>query len=165
MSVQKAMLAAGDFRATEHAFRQVPGVVATQVGYIGGHTRNPTYAEVQTDTTGHAEAIEVMYDTDVVSYETLLEAFWSCHDPTQLNRQGVHVGSEYRSAVFTGSPEQKATAERARKAVAKAGRFTRPIMTEIVQAGEFFPAEDEYQEDYAKQGVKNPGPEGGLARG
>lgn len=158
-ALRKATFAAGDFHAAEHALRQVPGVVATRVGYAGGHTRNPTHEEVQTDTTGHAEVVEVSYDPEVVSYDTLLEAFFACHDPTQLNRQGVHVGSQYRSAIFAHSPEQKAAAERARKVLAKSGRYSRPLMTEIVQAGEFFAAADEHQQYFAKRGVKNPGPE------
>jgi len=159
MALQKATFGAGDFHAAEHALGKIPGVVSTRVGYTGGHTRNPTHDEVQTDTTGHAEAVEVTYDSDAVSYETLLDAFWACHDPTQLNRQGVHVGSQYRSAIFAHTPEQKAAAERARKVLAKSGRVTRPVMTEIVQAGEFFPATDEHQQYFAKRGVRNPGPE------
>lgn len=159
MALRRATFAAGDFHAAEHAFGQVPGVVSTRVGYTGGHAPDPSHEDVQTDATGHAEAVEVTYDADAIGYEALLDAFWACHDPTQLNRQGAHVGSRYRSAIFAHSPEQKAAAALARKVLAKSGRYTRPVMTEIVQAGDFFPAAAEHQQYFTRRGVKNPGPE------
>jgi peptide-methionine (S)-S-oxide reductase len=149
---EKATFAAGCFWGVEAAFRRVPGVVETQVGYTGGHTDHPTYEEVCTDRTGHAEAVEVTYDPGRVSFADLLRVFWEIHDPTTPNRQGPDVGSQYRSAVFTHSPEQQRTAEESRAALDRSGRFRRPVVTEIVPAGTFWRAEEYHQRYLEKHG-------------
>ena len=148
----KATFAAGCFLGVEETFRQTPGVTSTSVGYIGGHKPEPTYKEVCTDRTGHAEAVEVEYDPAKVSYQDLLNVFWENHDPTTLNRQGPDVGTQYRSAIFYHSDEQKAEAEASRAALDKSGRFRRPIVTEIVAAPVFYPAEEYHQQYLAKRG-------------
>lgn len=147
-----ATFAAGCFWGVEETFRQTPGVISTRVGYIGGHKPQPTYKEVCTDRTGHAEAVEVDYDPAKVAYQDLLKIFWENHDPTTLNRQGPDVGSQYRSAIFYHSDEQKAEAEASRAEMDKSGKFRRPIVTEIVAAPEFFEAEDYHQQYLAKRG-------------
>ncbi len=149
---EKATFAAGCFWGVEAAFLGVAGVVETQVGYTGGHTASPTYDQVCTDRTGHAEAVEVTYDPDRVSYRDLLRVFWEIHDPTTPNRQGPDVGSQYRSAIFTHSDEQKRLAEEARAALDRSGRFRRPIVTEIVPAETFWRAEEYHQRYLEKQG-------------
>ena len=147
---QKATFAAGCFWGVESAFRAIPGVTATRVGYTGGHTDSPSYYDVCSGTTGHAEAVEVEFDPEQVSYEQLLDLFWRSHNPTQGNRQGPDVGSQYRSAVYFHSPgqEEAAVASRARVQT----RLSNPITTEIVPAGEFFAAEDYHQQYFEKQG-------------
>src|SRR5580658_6549734 len=142
----KAIFAAGCFWGVEAEFRKVKGVKATAVGYTGGRTEDPTYHEVCTDTTGHAEAVEVEFDPSEVSYEQLLDVFWANHDPTQLNRQGPDWGKQYRSAIYFFTPEQEAAAKASRDALAKSGKFSRPIVTEIVPASEFWKAEDYHQQ-------------------
>ena len=155
---EKATFAAGCFWGVEAAFREVKGVVATQVGYTGGQTKNPTYEEVCSGKTGHAEAVEVIFDADTVSYQELLDLFWSIHDPTELNRQGPDYGTNYRSAIFYHSDEQNALAEESRKKLAESGRYgRRPIVTGIVPAAPFYPAEDYHQQFYEKQGKKSAG--------
>ena len=151
MATEKATLAAGCFWQVEVEFRNTPGVVAAQVGYSGGRTENPSYQDVCTGRTGHAEAVEVDFDPERISYEELLETFWRLHDPTQLNRQGPDVGSQYRSAIFFHSPEQEraATASRDRAQ----SRFRRPVVTEITPAGPFYPAEDYHQRYLEKRGL------------
>jgi peptide-methionine (S)-S-oxide reductase len=134
---EKATFAAGCFWGVEAAFRQIPGVLATAVGYVGGRTNNPTYEEVCTDETGHAEAVEVEYDPSRVTYDQLLDVFWQEHDPTQLNRQGPDVGTQYRSAVFFHTTAQQAAALATKEAVEKSGRYRRPIVTEILPAAQF----------------------------
>jgi peptide-methionine (S)-S-oxide reductase len=135
----------------EHALRRVPGVTAARSGYAGGHVERPTYQQVCTDRTGHAEAVEVEFDPTKVSYDDVLEAFWSLHDPTQMNRQGPDVGTQYRSAIFVHSDEQEIAA---RRSLARAqSRFRRPIATQIVPAEEFWPAEEYHQRYYEKMGV------------
>jgi peptide-methionine (S)-S-oxide reductase len=151
--MEKATFAAGCFWGVEAAFRNVEGVTATAVGYTGGTTENPTYEQVCTDRTGHAEAVEVEYDPRRVSYDKLLEVFWGEHDPTQKNRQGPDVGTQYRTAIFTHSPEQKAAAEASRDALSKSGKFSRPIVTEIVPAVRFWPAEEYHQRYLEKRGL------------
>jgi peptide-methionine (S)-S-oxide reductase len=149
---QIATFAAGCFWGVEADFRDMPGVLDAEVGYAGGSTQNPSYRDVCTGRTGHAEAVRVTFDADVVSYDTLLDAFWSLHDPTQLNRQGPDVGTQYRSAVFYEDEAQRTAAE-ASKARAQT-RFSRPIATEIRPAGAFFRAEDYHQRYLEKQGLR-----------
>jgi peptide-methionine (S)-S-oxide reductase len=149
---EKATFAAGCFWGVEAAFRGVEGVVSTSVGYTGGTTEDPTYEEVCTDRTGHAEAVEVIYDPEVVSYEELLDFFWSIHDPTTKNRQGPDVGSQYRSAIFYHDSEQEAAAWARKGRLQRSGIYSREIVTEIVAASEFYPAEDYHQRYFEKQG-------------
>lgn len=151
----KATFAAGCFWGVEDAFRQVKGVTSTTVGYIGGTTRNPTYKEVCTDRTGHAEAVEVEFDPSQVSYRELLALFFQSHDPTTLNRQGPDFGTQYRSAIFFHDAEQEKEAREAKAALEKAGIFKRPIVTEIVAAPEFYRAEDYHQQYFEKQGIRS----------
>src|SRR5713226_7030383 len=148
----KATFAAGCFWGVEAAFRQVDGVTATRVGYTGGKLENPTYKDVCTDRTGHAEAIEVDYDPAKVSYDELLNIFWENHDPTQLNRQGADFGTQYRSAIFYHSPEQEKTARQIMAEIHTAGIWGRPIVTEVAPLHAFYRAE-EYHQDYFR---KNP---------
>lgn len=148
----KATFAAGCFWGVEEAFRQVEGVVATCVGYTGGHVANPTYKQVCTDATGHAEAVEVLFDPRKVTYEQLLDVFWANHDPTTPNRQGPDVGSQYRSAIFYHREAQKDTAVTSKKRLEASGRFRRPIVTEITPATTFYRAEDYHQQYIARGG-------------
>ncbi len=150
--MEKATFSAGCFWGVEAAFRRVPGVVATEVGYTGGSTPNPSYEQVCTDRTGHAEAVEVTYDPERVSYEDLLEVFWRSHDPTTRNRQGPDVGSQYRSAIFVESPEQEAAARASKEEVQRALRGGKQVVTEIVPAGEFWRAEEYHQRYLEKRG-------------
>ena len=150
--MEQATFAAGCFWGVEATFRQVEGVIDTAVGYTGGHTESPTYEEVCTDGTSHAEAVLVEFDPDVVTYEQLLGVFWQCHDPTQVNRQGPDTGSQYRSVVFTRTPEQKAAAEASKVRLDGSGAFARPIATEIVPAVAFTRAEEYHQRYLEKQG-------------
>jgi peptide methionine sulfoxide reductase msrA/msrB len=147
-----AYFAAGCFWGVEAPFQRVPGVVATTVGYSGGHTPNPTYEQVCTHTTGHAETVEVEYDPGKVSYAELLDVFWKCHDPTTLNRQGPDVGSQYRSAIFYVDEEQKDAAEQSKGRQEALGRHRRKIVTEITKAGPFYPAEEYHQHYLQKRG-------------
>jgi peptide-methionine (S)-S-oxide reductase len=130
----------------------MPGVISTRVGYTGGNTENPTYKDVCTDRTGHAEAVEVEFDPAKVRYEDLLKVFWENHDPTQLNRQGPDWGTQYRSAIFFHTPEQQAAAQASKESLEK-GRFSKPIVTQIVPAVTFFPAEDYHQQYLEKRGM------------
>jgi len=149
---QKATFAAGCFWGVEAAFRKVPGVVSTVVGYTGGHKEKPTYRQVCSGRTGHAEAVQVRYDPTKVSYEQLLEVFWGIHDPTTLNRQGPDVGSQYRSAIFYHNEKQRAAAEALKKRLEKSGKFNKPIVTEIVPAAKFYRAEEYHQRYFEKHG-------------
>jgi peptide-methionine (S)-S-oxide reductase len=149
----KATFAAGCFWGVEATFRQLPGVISTRVGYIGGQTSNPTYKDVCTDRTGHAEAVEIEYDPAKLSYDKLLEVFWENHDPTQLNRQGPDWGTQYRSAIFFHTPEQEAAAKASKEKLEKSRRFSKPIVTQIVPAGTFFEAEDYHQQYLEKKGL------------
>jgi peptide-methionine (S)-S-oxide reductase len=151
--MEKATFAAGCFWGVEAAFRQVKGVLSTSVGYIGGTFKNPTYEDVCTDQTGHAEAVQVDYDPSEVSYDELLELFWKIHDPTTLNRQGPDVGTQYRSAVFFHNPEQKAAAQASKEKLQRSGAYQRPIVTEITPASEFYRAEEYHQQYLVKRGL------------
>lgn len=150
--LEKATFAAGCFWGVEKIFAAIPGVVSTQVGYTGGNVKNPGYELVSTGLTGHAEAIEVTYDASKIKYEDLLEFFWKYHDPTTLNRQDNDTGTQYRSAIFYHTPEQKKAAEKTKDILERSGIFKNPIVTEIVPASEFYRAE-EYHQQYLK---KNP---------
>ncbi|WP_138381055.1 peptide-methionine (S)-S-oxide reductase MsrA [Luteithermobacter gelatinilyticus] len=153
MKEERAIFAAGCFWGVELNFSKVEGVVATRVGYIGGHYDNPTYEDVCADTTGHAEAVEVTFDPAVISYEDLLEKFWDFHDPTTYHRQGPDVGSQYRSAIFYLDDTQKRLAEASREKADRSGRWNNPVVTEIVPAGTFWPAEDYHQKYLEKRGI------------
>jgi peptide-methionine (S)-S-oxide reductase len=150
---EKAIFGAGCFWGVEVAFRQMKGVVSTAVGYSGGRTANPTYKEVCSDRTGHAEVVQVEYDPSQVSYDELLKVFWENHDPTQMNRQGPDFGTQYRSAIFYTTPEQEAAARASKEALESSGRYRRPIATEITPAGEFFRAEEYHQQYLEKKGL------------
>ncbi|MFO0910290.1 MAG: peptide-methionine (S)-S-oxide reductase MsrA [Isosphaeraceae bacterium] len=149
---RKATFGAGCFWGVEETFRRIPGVLDTAVGYSGGHTQNPTYQDVCTDTTGHAEVVEVEYDPEKVSYGTLVDVFFENHDPTTLNRQGPDHGSQYRSAIFYHDADQRAAAEEAKARWDASGRFRRPIVTEITPASTFYRAEEYHQKYLAKRG-------------
>jgi peptide-methionine (S)-S-oxide reductase len=153
MAQERAIFAAGCFWGVEAAFRNVDGVLATRVGYTGGHADNPTYKQVCGGRTGHAEAVEVTFDPDKVTYRDLLNVFWEEHDPTTLNRQGPDVGEQYRSAIFFNSLEQKAAAEESKQELEKSGHFNRPIVTEITPATTFWEAEDYHQRYLENRGM------------
>jgi peptide-methionine (S)-S-oxide reductase len=148
-----ATFGAGCFWGIEAAFRRVPGVVDAVVGYSGGKTANPTYKDVCTDETGHAEVVQVTFDPAKLSYEKLLDAFWAMHDPTQVNRQGPDSGSQYRTAIFIHSPEQEAAAKKSKATLDAGGKFRRPIATEITPAGTFYRAEEYHQRYLEKRGA------------
>lgn len=151
--METATFGAGCFWGVEAAFRQIPGVKSTAVGYMGGVTENPTYEQVCTDRTGHAEIVQVEFDPSAVAYDDLLNVFWENHDPTQLNRQGPDHGSQYRTVIFYHSPEQKAAAEASKIALEASGRFRKPIVTEIVPAATFNRAEEYHQQYLEKRGL------------
>ena len=150
--MEKATFAAGCFWGVEAVFRQVKGVVSTSVGYTGGTSKDPTYKEVCSGRTGHAEAVEVEYDPAQLSYGELLTLFWETHDPTTLNRQGPDVGTQYRSAIFHHTPSQRTAAEASKERLQKSGRYSRPIVTEITPASQFNRAEDYHQQYLEKRG-------------
>ena len=150
---EKATFAAGCFWGVEATFRELPGVVSTAVGYIGGKTENPTYRQVCSHATGHAEAVEVTYNPDKVSYDDLLNVFWENHDPTQMNRQGPDIGDQYRSEIFYQNAEQEAAAMASRERLQQSGRFRRPIVTAINPAETFYMAEDYHQQYLEKRGM------------
>ncbi|HEY6292174.1 MAG TPA: peptide-methionine (S)-S-oxide reductase MsrA [Terriglobia bacterium] len=151
--METATFAAGCFWGVEATFRNTPGVISTRVGYTGGALNSPTYRDVCSDRTGHAEAVEMTYDPARVSYEELLKVFWENHDPTTLNRQGPDAGTQYRSAIFYHSPEQQTAAERSKEQLENSGAFRRPIVTQIVPAAEFWQAEDYHQQYLEKRGL------------
>ncbi|HKT23646.1 MAG TPA: peptide-methionine (S)-S-oxide reductase MsrA [Terriglobales bacterium] len=153
--METATFAAGCFWGVEETFRQVPGVVETTVGYLGGHTANPTYKDVCTDETGHAEVVQVTFDPSKVSYDKLLDVFWSAHDPTTLNRQGPDIGTQYRSAIFFHSSEQERRARASKEKMQASGKFRRPVVTEITPASTFYSAEDYHQKYLAKRGLSH----------
>lgn len=147
-------LGAGCFWCTEAVFQQIPGVVSVMPGYTGGKTKNPTYEDICTGQTGHAEVAEVVFDPAKVSLEKILDIFWQAHDPTTLNRQGADVGTQYRSAIFYKTEEQKKTAEKSKTAAGKL--FSDPIVTEITKLDVFYPAEDYHRDYYRRNKNKNP---------
>ncbi|HNX80594.1 MAG TPA: peptide-methionine (S)-S-oxide reductase MsrA [Candidatus Omnitrophota bacterium] len=151
--LQVATFAAGCFWGVEESFRLVPGVVATRVGFTGGTMQNPTYNDVCSDRTGHAEAVEVQFDPAFVSFDALLEVFWKIHDPTTINRQGPDTGSQYRSVIFFHDQEQEKAARASIAALEKSGRFKRAIVTQVVPAQEFYPAEEYHQKYFKKRGI------------
>lgn len=150
-----ATFGAGCFWGVEEFFRQVEGVLETKAGYLGGEIPNPTYEEVCTNNTGHAEAVQVEYDPNVINYTALLNVFWNNHNPTQLNRQGNDIGTQYRSAIFYHTEDQKAEAEKSRAALIASGKFSKPIVTEITEASTFFEAEPYHQQYLQKHGLSS----------
>jgi peptide-methionine (S)-S-oxide reductase len=151
--VAQATFGAGCFWGTEATFSKVPGVTATASGYEGGAKPDPTYEDVCSHTTGHAEVVEVDFDPAIVGYNTLLDVFWNNHNPTTLNRQGPDVGTQYRSVIFYHDEEQKELAERSKQLMEQSGRFKQPIVTEIVPASRFWIAEDYHQQYLEKRGL------------
>jgi peptide-methionine (S)-S-oxide reductase len=152
MNTEKATFGAGCFWGVEETFRNLKGVISTAVGYAGGTKENPTYEDVCTDKTGHAEVVEVEFDPAQITYNDLLVVFWSNHNPTTLNRQGPDVGTQYRSVIFYHSPEQKAAAEASKEKLAKSGKFKRPIVTQVEPDPEFWRAEEYHQRYLEKRG-------------
>lgn len=150
--MQKATFGAGCFWGVEAAFQKVKGVHSTKVGYMGGHLKNPTYEDVCTDKTGHVEVVHITFEPTKISYEQLLDVFWDIHDPTQLNRQGPDRGTQYRSVIFYHNQQQKKIAENSKRNKQKSGKFKKKIVTEIIPAQEFYPAEEYHQKYFEKQG-------------
>ncbi len=148
--MEKATFGAGCFWGPEETFRKVDGVTSTSVGYMGGSLENPTYEEVCTGRTGHAEVVDVEFDPSRIAYEELLEIFWACHDPTTLNRQGPDFGTQYRSVLFFYSAEQEAAARASKEKLERSGRYRREIVTEITPASTYYPA-DEYHQRYVEK--------------
>jgi peptide-methionine (S)-S-oxide reductase len=151
---ETASFAAGCFWGVEAAFRELKGVISTSVGYMGGHTQDPTYGDVCTGTTGHAETVQVTFDPSKISYDKLLETFWNKHDPTTKNRQGPDVGEQYRSVIFYHSEEQKRLAIASKEKLEASGRYRNPVVTEIIPAPKFYPAEEYHQQYLEKRGRK-----------
>ena len=154
MPKELATFAAGCFWGVEADFRNIPGVVDTVVGYTGGKTKNPTYRQVCSHTTGHAEAVQVTFDPEKISFERLVKAFFDLHDPTTPNRQGPDVGSQYRSAIFYHNDDQKQTAEAVKDELGRSEKYRYPIVTEIVPAAPFYTAEDYHQRYYEKHSIR-----------
>lgn len=152
MKKEVAVLAGGCFWGVEELIRKIPGVLDTEVGYCGGETLNPDYKAVKTGTSGHAESLQVLFDSDILKFETLLEHFFKLHDPTTSNRQGNDLGSQYRSAIFYSNETQREAALKMIERVNKSGAWPRPVVTEVISLKQFYPAED-YHQDYLK---KNP---------
>lgn len=153
MAFMKATFGAGCFWCVEDVFRKTKGVTSTAVGYSGGWKKNPTYNDVCTDTTGHAEVVQVEYDPSQISYDQILDVFWNSHDPTTPNRQGPDIGTQYRSVIFCHDSEQQKSAEASKENLDRLGRFTKKIVTEIKPAAEFYKAEEYHQQYYAKCGM------------
>jgi peptide-methionine (S)-S-oxide reductase len=151
---ETASFAAGCFWGVEEAFRELKGVVSTMVGYMGGHTENPTYNDVCSGGTGHAETVLVTYDPSIISYEKLLDIFWNKHDPTTKNRQGPDIGSQYRSIIFYYNDDQKNSALISKKKLESSGKYKNSVVTEIIPAPKFYPAEDYHQQYLKKRGKK-----------
>lgn len=153
---ETATFANGCFWCTEAVFEELDGVISAVSGYSGGHTDNPTYKEIGTGETGHAECLQITYDPAKISFDELLEVFWETHDPTTLNRQGADVGTQYRSAIFYHNAEQKEKAEKYKTELTKSGAFERPVITEITAYSKFYPAEDYHQQYYENNNNSNP---------
>jgi peptide-methionine (S)-S-oxide reductase len=151
--METATFGGGCFWGVEHAFRQIPGVIDTKVGFEGGTKPNPSYQDVCSNRTGHAEVVQISFDPARVSYEALLTAFFDLHDPTQLNRQGPDFGTQYRSVIFYHSPQQQEAAQKAVTALSESGKYKKPIVTQVVPAATFYSAEDYHQRYYEKQGI------------
>jgi peptide-methionine (S)-S-oxide reductase len=152
LKTDTATFANGCFWCTEAVFTELKGVLKVTSGYIGGQTANPTYKEVCTGQTGHAECLQIIYDPAVISFDELLEVFWETHDPTTLNRQGNDVGTQYRSGIFYHNAEQKTKSEQYKAKLDKSGAFSAPIVTEITPASQFYAAENYHQDYYAQNG-------------
>ncbi len=150
-----ATFGAGCFWGVEETFRNLDGVVQTSVGYMGGNKENPTYEDVCSDQTGHAEVIQITFDPKITSYKKLLDVFWESHNPTTLNRQGPDVGTQYRSVIFYHSPQQKEIAEKSLKEQEEVRVYTSPIVTKIVEATPFYKAEEYHQQYLAKRGLES----------
>ena len=153
MNMKKATFGAGCFWGVESAFQQTPGIIDTKVGYMGGHLKDPTYEQVCTNSTGHAEVVHLHFDTNQITYEELLEIFWKIHDPTQKNRQGPDIGSQYRSVIFYHDTYQQQKALKSKEKLQKSGKFSNDIATEIMPATTFYPAEDYHQKYHQKHGL------------
>ncbi|MBI2660522.1 peptide-methionine (S)-S-oxide reductase MsrA [Candidatus Woesearchaeota archaeon] len=153
MKTETATFAAGCFWGVEETFRKTKGVIRTMVGYTGGKMKNPTYEDVCSDETGHAEAVQIEFDPKKVSYEKLLGIFWQNHDSTQLNRQGPDVGSQYRSAIFYHNEKQRKAAIKSKEVLGKSGKYSKPVATEIVPASDFYKAEEYHQKYIEKKGL------------
>lgn len=153
--MKKATFGAGCFWGVEEAFSKVKGIIKTTVGYMGGTLKNPTYNDVCTDITGHIEVIEIEYDPTIITYEKLLDIFWEIHDPTQLNRQGVDVGTQYKSVIFYYDEDQKQTAIMSKNKLGESNKYQNPIVTEIRKVETFYPAEDYHQKYYLRGQCKN----------
>ncbi len=151
--METATFGAGCFWGVEMAFGQLSGVRATRVGYMGGTLPNPTYGDVCRGDTGHTEVVQVRFDPSEITYESLLDAFWACHDPTQVNRQGPDVGIQYRSVIFAHSDAQAAAAEASKQRLGRSGYFSRPVATAIQPAPAFYEAEEYHQQYLAKRGL------------
>ncbi|MEI6221705.1 MAG: peptide-methionine (S)-S-oxide reductase MsrA [bacterium] len=151
--IETATFGAGCFWGVEEVFRQLPGVQTTAVGFMGGAFENPTYEDVCSGATGHAEVVQILYDPAIISYEALLDVFWKNHNPTTLNRQGPDVGTQYRSVIFFYSTEQQVLAQRSLESLVASGTFSRPIVTQVVPAGIFFKAEEYHQQYLKKRGL------------
>ncbi len=152
---KKATFGAGCFWGVEAAYRQIPGVLSTRVGYLGGTMDNPTYRDVCSGRTGHAEVVEVTYDSDRLTYDDMLTVFWDNHNPTTLNRQGPDIGTQYRSAIFYHDDEQKETAIASKEEREHSGKYRNPIVTEITPASTFYEAEDYHQQYLEKRGLSS----------
>ncbi len=153
MEYEHATFAAGCFWGIQSAFEKKLGIINTTVGYMGGHTKNPTYKQVCTNTTGHAEVLQITFNPEQITYQELLTIFWDIHDPTQYHRQGPDIGSQYRSAIFYHTPTQKIVAEQSKKQQQQSGKYSKEIVTEITPATNFYPAEDYHQHYFEKQGI------------
>jgi methionine-S-sulfoxide reductase len=151
MTIEYAIFAAGCFWGVEESFRTLPGVISTTVGYTGGNLDNPTYRDVCSGRTGHAEAVRIGFDSGQISYRELLESFWQCHDPTTLDRQGPDIGKQYRSAIFYADQDQKQAAEESLSRQRTSGRYRQPIVTEITPQTAFWQAEPEHQQYLARR--------------